>query len=33
MKDIKFNSIQELMQYVDEEARRRTEEKPNELNI
>ncbi len=27
MKDIRFNSIQELMQYVDEEASRRIEEK------
>jgi hypothetical protein len=26
MEDIRFNSIQELMQYVDEEARRRIKE-------
>jgi hypothetical protein len=28
MKDPKFNSIEELMQYVDEEAHRRIKEKP-----
>jgi hypothetical protein len=33
MKDIKFNSIQELMQYVEEEARRRIEKNSNDLNL
>jgi hypothetical protein len=33
MKDIKFNSIQELMQYVEQEARRRIEQNSNDLNL